>query len=150
MRYVEVITGRYTSGRGIPFLFSNWQGRKCFMLCGGHCGVLLCANKYVPSDKEDRLCIVSKQEQKVCICLYCTATKISLHYIITIRPHFCAVNTCLFQKEQEKEMDPWNACWLAKLWWISHFSSRIWERWKMILCTILGEYRLLWWNSEYH
>jgi len=62
-------------------------------------------------------CIDSRQEQKVCICLYSTATKISLHYIITIRPHFCAVNTSLFQKEQEKEMDPWNPCWLPQLWW---------------------------------
>jgi len=25
----------------------------------------------------------------------------------------------------------------------SHFGSRIRERWKMILCTIVGEYRLL-------
>ena len=35
--------------------------------------------------------------------MYSTATKISLHYIITIRPRFCDVNTSLFQKELEKK-----------------------------------------------
>jgi hypothetical protein len=48
-------------------------------------------------------CTASRQEQEVCIDLYSTATKISLPYIITIRPHFCDVNTSLFQKEQEKK-----------------------------------------------
>ena len=52
--------GRYASGRGIPFLFSNQRGWKCFTLRrGGHCGVLLCANKYVPSDTEDRLVLAA-------------------------------------------------------------------------------------------
>jgi len=48
-------------------------------------------------------CTASKQEQEVCIYVYSTATKISPPYIITIRPHFCDVNTSLFQKEQEKK-----------------------------------------------
>jgi hypothetical protein len=94
-------------------------------------------------------CIASRQEQNVCIYLYSTATKTRVHYIIAIRLHFCDVNAALFQRDKQKVLDPWNACWLAKLWWISYFSSRITERWKMILYTFLGDYGLLWWNSEY-
>ena len=37
------------------------------------------------------------------IYLYSTVTKISLPYVITIRLHVCDVNSCLFQKEQEKK-----------------------------------------------
>jgi hypothetical protein len=52
-------------------------------------------------------CIASRLADKnrrfAFIYLYSTAAKISLPYIITIRPHFCDVNTTLFQKEQEKK-----------------------------------------------
>jgi hypothetical protein len=61
----------------------------------------------VPSDKEDCLVLAAlladKNKRFVFIYLYSTATKISLPYIITIRSHFCDVNTSLFRKEQEKK-----------------------------------------------
>jgi len=71
--------------------------------------VLLCANKYEPSDKEDHLLLVAllaDKNKRFALVYILLLLKISLRYIITIRPHFCAVNTSLLQKEQEKEMDP--------------------------------------------
>ena len=51
----------------------------------------------------------SRQKQKVCVhLLLFTVTEISLSYVVTITLHCCDTNTSLFQKEKEKEMNPWD------------------------------------------